>query len=535
MFERKVVALLFVVLPLFSIQHSAFGQAPAYSREAVAARERSYAERYGIKMRDENPNLDSRLGGNMLMTGTRAIGDTRRDIRNREGGETAMLRYEQHREIKPPAHSTLKIGPWYTDLGVGLSVGAQYIRMSGNGLGFIIEHRRGKYLKDGFDIPIISTIYMNNYIILTRNIDFSFNIDVSYAYYPFETQEDYLSVDMSDEGVYATFSTAIQLSRNSRLLLYDGILYRTDYIDTRGMQDVYGGEQYEHFENTAGADWDWMVSQFDNISASISRRDIISFSEEFDDQEGVFYAELVAYQRELSRFASVGTAGEFSQSLYEVDSRPDINMYDFSVFSVVQLTRKLYGNASLGYGFSTYSYDSYDTDGSPIGSLGLGHKISENRYQELTYRKSRKEAFRSGVDIRDTLQYRYLWRAGVLPGSFSSEYIKFSPTDDGRGDYSSWLNRVDLYYQMSRLWRLGFYTSYDVRMNNPFDFEINPDTPDTNSDYSTWKVHLGVDRPVTKNIKFVIYLKHAERFSDDDDLKYVEDAIVARFDWKHEL
>jgi hypothetical protein len=72
-------------------------------------------------------------------------------------------------------------------------------------------------------------------------------------------------------------------------------------------------------------------------------------------------------------------------------------------------------------------------------------------------------------------------------------------------------------------------------MNNPFDFEINPDTPDTNSDYSTWKVHLGVDRPVTKNIKFVIYLKHAERFSDDDDLKYVEDAIVARFDWKHEL
>jgi len=534
MFRKRVVdSICLVVIFVFAVEGSVFAQAPGYSKEAVVARERDNVEKYGIKKR--NDSLESRMGSNMLMTGSRAIGNARNDVRNSSGGQSAMLRYDQHREVKPPSDPTLSLGPWYGDIGIGVSAGVQYIRMSGNGVGFITENGRGQYLKDGFDIPIISTLYLNNYILLTRHMDFSFNINVSYAYYPFKTQEDSLYVNMSDEGVYATFSTAIQLSRNSRLMLYDDILYRTDYIDTRGMQDVYGGEQYEHFENTVGADWDWMLSQFDNISASASRRDTISFSDAFDDQEGVFYAEMVSYQRELTKFSTVGVAGDFSQSLYDVDSRPDINMYNFSVFGVAQLTRSLYGNASLGYGFSTSSYDEHDTAGSLTGSLGLGHQISENRYQELTYSRSQDEAFRGGVDVRDTLRYEYRWNGGIFPGSFDSEYIMFSPTGDVRGDYSDWRNRVDLHYQMSRRWRLSFYTSYDVRMNDPFDSEINPDTPDVNSDYSTWVVHLGTDTPITKKTMFVIYLEHAERFSDNDDLAYVQDAIVATLDWTHKF
>ena len=534
MFRRRLVdCICLAVIFVLIIEGSVFAQAPGYSKEAVVARERDNVEKYGIKKR--NDSLESRMGGNMLMTGSRHIGNTRSDVRNSSGGQSAMLRYDQHREVKPPSDPTLSLGPWYGDIGIGVSAGVQYIRMSGNGVGFITENGRGQYLKDGFDIPIISTLYLNNYILLTRHMDFSFNINVSYSYYPFKTQEDTLYVNMSDEGVFATFSTQIQLSRNARLLLYDDILYQTDYIDTRGMQDVYGGEQYEHFENTVGADWDWMASRYDNISASVSRRDTISFSDAFDDQEGVFYAEMVSYQRELSRFASAGLMGNFSQSLYEVDTRPDINMYNFSVFAVAQLTRSLYGNASLGYGFSTSSDNDSDVEGSLTGSLGLGHQISEDRYQELTYNRYQREAFRGGVDVTDTLRYEYRWDGGIFPGSFDSTYMMFSPTGDDRGAYSSWLNRVDLFYQLTRMWRLSFYTSYDIRLNDPLDSEIDPDRPDINSDYSTWVVHLGTSRPLTKKIMFVIYAEHAERFSDDEDLAYIQDSIVATLDWRHKF
>jgi hypothetical protein len=300
MFRKEIAKSLFLsVTVLFVFNVSVLAQAPGYSRESVAARKRAKEDHGGIKLRDDS--VESRMGGQMLMTGTEAIGNMRRDTR--EGGtdgQSAMLRFDQHREVSPPTDPTLRLGPWYADIGIGQSIGVQYIRMDGTGVGFITDNGRGRYLKDGFDIPLVSTLYLNNYIMLTRHMDFSFNVDVSYAYYPFDTQEDTLYVNMSDEGVFATFSTEIELSRDMRLLLYDDILYQTDYIDTRGMQDVYGGEQYEHFENTIGADWDWLLTRYDNISASASRRDVISFSDEFDDQEGVFYSEMLAYQRELT-------------------------------------------------------------------------------------------------------------------------------------------------------------------------------------------------------------------------------------------
>jgi hypothetical protein len=407
--------------------------------------------------------------------------------------------------------------------------------MEGDGVGFITGNGRGRYLKDGFDIPLVSTLYLNNYIMLTRHMDFSFNVDVSYAYYPFNTQEDTWYINMSDEGVFATFSTEIELSRDMRLLLYDDILYQTDYIDTRGMEDVYGGEQYEHFENTIGADWDWMFSRYDNISASVSRRDVISFSDEFDDQEGEFYSEMIAYQRELTKFASAGVVGSLSQSLYDVERRPDINMYGISAFAVAQLTRSLFANGSLGYSFSTTPEDEYDSAGSLVGSLGLGQQISKTRYHELTYNRSQQEAFRGGVDVTDTLRYHYDWESRYFPGTIRSEYSMYTPTGDLRGSYSDWRNDLDLQYQLTRRFRLLFNTSYDIRMNDPTEAEIDPSTPDVNSDYSTWTIRLGTDTPITKKMIFEIYAEHAQRFSDDENLAYVQDSIIASVNWTHKF
>jgi hypothetical protein len=448
-----------------------------------------------------------------------------------------MLRYDQHRELKPPQDATLELGPYFLSVILSESVGVQYITMDGSGVDFNTRNGRGRYLQDGFDIPIISTLSFNNYMLITRHMDFSFNIDVSYAYYPFNTQEDTWYVNMSDEGVFATFSTEIQMGRDMRMLLYDDILYRTDYVDTRGMQDFYGGEEYEHFENTVGADWDWMLTRFDNISASASRRDVISFSDNFDDQEGYFYNEMLAYQRQLTKFSAAGFMGDMSQSYYKVDERPDINMYGISAFLMSQLSRKIVGNASIGYNFSETPDGGYSTDsaGSLEASFGLGHQLTDSKYQELTYRRSQTEAFHGGVDVTDDFHYLFRWESRYFPGEFSTDYLLFNPVGDVRNSYSNWRTALNLRYQLTRRFQLIFDTSYDIRMNDPYLGDPDPDTPDINSDYNTWVIRLGTGTPISKKTTFEIYAEHADRTSDNEDMEYSQNAIVASLNWSHKF
>ena len=537
MFERRIkrfVCFVFLVAIVIQNQEVAFAQAPSYSREAVADRERN-VESEGIVRKDDR--LKSRIGNDMLMQGQQSIGNAKNNVRGSggRGGQSAMLRFDQHRDVTPPAHSTVSLGSWYTDIGIGQSIGVQYIRMEGDGVGYNTENGRGQYLEDGFDIPLVSTLYLNNYVVISRRIDLSFNINVSYAYYPFETQEDTLDVNMSDEGVFATFSSEFELSRDLRLLAYDDILYKTDYIDTRGMEDVYGGEEYEHLENTIGADLDWKLTNHDNISLSGSRKDVISFDEEFDDQEGVFYSEFLSYQRELTRFAVAGIYGTSEQSLYDLDTRENVNIYGMGIFASAQLTRKLYGTASAGYNFSVYPDSDDDTrNGSFAGSLGLGHQISEEKYQSLYYDRSQREAFRGGVDVTDTLRYMYNWDSGILPGSFTTRYSIYTPTDD-RGSYADWDASFDVRYQLTRRWNLDFNTSYTIRWNDQGEDDLEVDSPYITSDYATWVIRLGTSRPITKKTRFVMYVEHADRTSDNDDLVYTQDSIVATFDWTHKF
>lgn len=535
--EKIRYFLLFVFMfgVLVQFTEHGYAQAPAYSREAVAARDAHLATE-GITQKDER--LQSRMGSDMLMSGQRSIGNARNNVRrggHSGGGQSAMLRFDEHRDVKPPSDATVHLGPWYTDIGIGQQIGVQYIKLDGAGVKFNTQNGRGQYLKDGFETPLISTLYLNNYVILTRHMDLSFNVNVSYAYYPFDTQENALHINMSDEGVFATFSSEFEITRDLKLLLYDDILYQTDYIDTRGMKDVYGGQQYEHFDNTFGGDLDWRLTREDNLSFSASRRDVISFDKAFDDQEGVFYSELVSYQRELTRFAAAGLYGTAEQSLYTLDTREDVNIYGLGTFTSAQITRKLYGNASLGYNFSVYpDSDNSTQDGSLALSLGLGDQISEEKYQSLNYDRSQTEAFRGGVDVTDTLRYQFRWDSRFLPGTFDTSYRLYTPTDN-RGGYSDWNTSANVNYQLTRRWNLKFMTSYQIRWNDPSKVEITSGNPDINSDYATWVFRVDTSRPITKKINFNIYAEHSDRMSDNDNLAYTQDSVGAYLDWRHKF
>jgi len=514
-------------------QPFAVAQAPGYSKEEVAAQggQAGTTSEPGIPVAERS----TAIGRDMLMSGSRSIGSARGSVRG--GGESAMLRYYQHRDVQPPSYAAIRIGPFYSDLGISQSVGYRYIRMEGTGVDFLTGNNRGQFLKDGSDFPLVSSLTLNNYLIISRHIDLEANIRVSYEHYPLKTQEDQLDVDLTDEGVYATFSSEFNLSRDTRLLVYDDILYRTDYVDTRGISDRYGGQEYEYFQNTVGADWDWKPSPFDNFSLSAARSDQIPFDDEFELQERVQYTEMASYQRELTAFATAGLLGEFAQSFYEVDTRSDIYMYGFSALVAAQLTRRVTGNAALGYQQS--SYVDGPSGGSSRGSLSagfeLGHQISEEKSQTLSYDRTQTEAFEGGVDIRDLIGYRLQWDGGLFPGSLSTQFSMFDPQDEGRSGYSDWSTNVALQHQLTRLVRLRLSTMFSMRVNADSDVAIDPETPDINSDYQTLSVRLGAEMPITRKTAFVTYAEHADRTSDNENLAYTRDIIAAILIWSHEF
>lgn len=460
-------------------------------------------------------------------------------------GRSAMLRYDQHREITRPDYATIHIGPLYSNVGISQSVGYRYTRLSGTGVDYLEGNRRGDVRKGGSEFPMVSGISLNNYMIITPRMDLEANISVNYLHYPMRTQDDELQINLSDEGIFATFSTQFTPSRNSKILVYDDILYRTDYVDTRGLGDQYGGQEYEHIENTLGLDWDWKPNALNTFSASGSRQDIVPLTKAFDFQKGVRYAEIGSYRRSLTPFAAAGLLGAASQSFYNAPERPDVYIYGISAFTGVRLTPRWTGDGSLGYQFSTSTGGLLDEDVNNrgvIASLGLENEISEMYRQRLSWQRSMTEAFDGGVDMTDTLAYSLSWNSEIFPGSLSTAYSVYDPQTDNRNGYADWATSLSVRHQLTRLLNLSLNATYAIRMN---DDPVRPvstvttetvDTlPDLSSDYETLTLSASTGFRVTKNTTLSAYASRADRTSENTDLAYTRDTVGVMLNWSHQF
>lgn len=528
--EPFFFGLALIILALLA-GNRAYGQSADYGIEEVEAREAAEAAGDGVP------------GGGMvdmapaLMPGaSSSIGAARSGVRG--GGQSAMLRYDQHREITPPAYATLRIGPLYSNLGISQSIGYRYTRLTGTGVDYLDGNRRGDIKDDGTEFPMVSGLTLNNYMIITRKIDLQANISINYYHYPMNTQEDELRINLTDEGIFATFSTQLLVSRNSRILIYDDILYRTAYIDTRGLEDRYGGREYESLSNTAGLDWDWKPTPLDSFSGAASRRDTIPFGDEFKRQKGHVYAEMLSYRRSLSPFMAVGLLGNASQSFYEEADRPDVFIYGISAFTGLRLARNLTGDASLGYQFATTSSGGVGGDrdfSSLTASLGLNHEISQTRSQRLSYQRSLTEAFDGGIDVADTLGYQYNWSSGPFPGSLSSSWSRFDPQATSRNGYADWTTSLSMQHQLTRLLRLSFGATYAMRMNDDIADDTGDGLADISSDYETLTLSVSTGFRVTRKTMCSLYASHAERTSENDDLSYKRDTVGVTLTWAHQF
>ncbi|MFU8779521.1 MAG: hypothetical protein ACNA71_00680 [Kiritimatiellia bacterium] len=513
------------------------GQTDAYMVEVLEEREvvRAVEEQ---TFTASQPDFSFR--GPATMRDESRIGSARGATRGGRGGST-MLRYDQHRALTPPADATLRIGPWYTDIGIALRAGYRYTRFRGRSVDFLDGIRRGEIEEGGSEFPVSATLTMNNYMLLTRRLDLSLNLRMSYFHYPLGTQEDQFVIDLTDEGLFATFSTQFHPTRDSRILVYDDILYLTDFVDRRGISDRLGGREYKLLQNVVGTDWDWRAGPRDAFSASASRTDTLPQSREFRDQRRVQYAEMASYRRQFTSFAAGGALLQGSQSLAQTEARPDSFVHGYSLFTGLNLTQTLDFNASLGQQFAVVRGGDLAEERSSqtvTAAVSLNHDLGQGRSQQLHARRSVVESFEGGIDVTDTLGYRYGWSGLWLPGSFTSDYTIVDPLDPRQNGYRNWDNRLQVRTQLTQIVPLHLSAGYAMRFNEvPAGPTVGMtiDDAETRSDYQTLSLVARTGFRITARINFTAYAQHVQRMADDARLAYTRETFGAQLTWSHKF
>ncbi len=366
------------------------------------------------------------------------------------------------REVSPPDYATFRLGPFYSTAALTESVGYRYTRSSGVGTDYLIDNERGEIREDGSDLPIISTLTFRNYLILSRHADVDASFRISYAYYPLGTQENDWFFDLVEEGVYATISSSFRISPYLTGTLYERAVYKTDYVDTRGIDDRYGGSRYEYFANTVGAQLDWHMAKDKTVTATTSREDWFPMDDEFEDQERVSHRFGLRYAQELIEGLRVGVAAGLGFTDYELETHEDTRQEDYSLFAEfdkggrmgLPLSDRSTLTASLGVS-TIYSSaasveetdgeetteDSDDTTSAMTGNVALQTDLAKNLQHTLTYTRGVRDGW-SSTEIYDGFSYDIQWTGDLTTLKFRSSINSVDPALAEDRDYSDWQNQL---------------------------------------------------------------------------------------------
>ena len=449
------------------------------------------------------------------------------------------LRFGNHREVRPPDYATLMIGPFYSTIEFSQSAGYKYTRSKGTGTDFLYANRRGVTIEDGGEFPLTTRLDLRNYLMISRSTDLDMSIGISYDHFPLGTQEDQFNVLLVDEGIYGSFSMGVMLSPFCKGTAYDKMVYRTDYIDTRGIEDPYGGQQYEYFRNTIGLDMDWLMAMNHNLGLSLSREDEVPHDEdEYGIQERVSYREALIYEYALYSGLVLGAGATYTQTDYTDPTRQDTRREDYSAFlrfgedADIPLTGvsvlSLRAGYSQGYHWSPPVADESES-ATVSGAASLRTQLRRNLSHKLGYSRTLRGGFNSAFEQVDAYDYRIEWKGAASSVTLHSALKEVEPSSDSVNAYRDWSSGLEVSYPLRPYINLQFSSKYSVRQNR--------DTVEGDEewvyDYDTWSTRLGTSFAVTRKIDFTTYVQHVERYSNSEQLEYERDTISGVFTFRH--
>lgn len=464
------------------------------------------------------------------------------------------LRFSNHREAVVPPYAVVRIGPFYSTVSLSQSAGYRWVKTSGTGTDFLFDNERGEIREDGDEFPLITTLTMRNYLLLTRRMDLDFSITATYRHFPMGTQEDDWTVDLTEEGIYGTLSATLLLTPYLRGTLYDNLIYKTDFVDARGIQDRQGGEEFEYFSNTAGLDLDWLLGRGKNVLLSGSRTDFLVFSDGFEDQERVEHRLLGGYQQQIFEGLVMGGRVGYTTINYDLEERPDTHQLDYQLTTDfgrggesgagLRLTGASTLKLALGYavGYEASAGNTVTNETSRNYRTGdqealtflasLQTRLTRDLMQELFYEHGLRGGFASSFEVFERYGYALNYQDAAWRARIYTTWTDVRPGDDTANDYTDWTSGVDIGLPLTRFVTLRGSTAYSIRGNSG-DGDLGASELD--SDYETWNSLIGTEFPLTRKIRFSTYYQHVERYSDDQALEYQRDIFEALLTFTHQF
>jgi len=457
------------------------------------------------------------------------------------------LRFGNHRKIEPPDYALLRIGPFYSSILFQQTVGYRYVSTEGTGTDFLFDNQRGEIQSDGHELPLQTVLTTRNYLLITPHVDLDASFRIAYYHYPLDTQEDEFIFDPAAEGIEGNFSTEFELTPFARGLAYERMAYRTDYVDSRGYGDRYGGSEYQFFNNRAGVEFDWLMAPKHNMGLNLLREDNLPREDEFDEQEYARMRGALIYQYQIFPGIVVGARAHHTHWDYASTNRADVDQSGVTaLFSLdkekemgLELTRSTTLNGELG--LEILSTEPIDSEGEGqdrtevTGALVLETKLARGLSHSLAFRREVRRGFVSTVETVETLRYQLRWSDGLTTATAYSGLGRADPIDLDVSDYDTWTSGIEVKYPLTRFMKLDMTTKYIRRTVEALAENVDDEDmdPELLYDYNTWISRIGTRFALTKKIAFGTYYEHIERDSDYGDLAYTRDIFSASCSYSH--
>ncbi|MDP6491269.1 MAG: hypothetical protein QGH42_02900 [Kiritimatiellia bacterium] len=445
------------------------------------------------------------------------------------------LRYDNHREVAIPEYATIQLGPFHSSWAFLLRAGYRYVETTGAGTDFLFAGSRGRVKKDGAEYPVIVGLDMRNYLVIGPHTDLDVSLGLRYEYYPLDTQESEFRVFLPGEGINANLSMELSPVPYLRMRLWDAFGWQMDYLDTRGLDDRYGGQRFENISNTIGLDGDLLLAERQNLGFGASRGDRWALDDEWEHQSRVTHSGYLLYEYELAEYMILGFRTGLSHIDYPESERADTMINDYRADLTTLLTERTTVNIFGGYAMGTVSgiSNSMEEVNTTLYGGSLQTRLSPDLQHGLSYAHGLRGGYTSSLEEFDLLRYDIR-----LTGEFSrwNAYTGWQTRDPSSmnvSGYTDWTSGLLCEIPILPAVSLVGSIRYSERSND--DKAVALGDPELSGDYDTWAYKIGSVVRLADELDLSASAEHIERDGDNDELDYTRDIVSVLLTYRHEL
>ncbi len=445
------------------------------------------------------------------------------------------LRYDNHREVAIPEYATIQLGPFHSSWAFLLTTGYRYVDTTGAGTDFLFGGSRGRLKKDGSDWPIIVDLDTRNYLVIGPHTDLDVSVGLRYEYYPLDTQESEFRVFLPGEGIGANLSMEVSPVPYLRMRLWDGFAWQTDYLDTRGIEDRYGGQRFENISNTIGLDGDLLVADRHNLGFGASRADRWALDDEWDAQTRVTHSGYLLYEYELAEYVIMGLHGGLDHIDYPESDRPTTLINNYRVTLDTRLTERTSARVFGGYAVGTIlgGGNTIEEINTTIYGAGLETRLSENLRHGVSFAQGLRGGYTTSFEEFDLFTYDIRWTGDLSRWHLYTGWQKRDPSATNANGYVDWTSGLLCEVPIMPAVSLVGSARYGERSND--DDIVSPADPELSGDYDTLAFKFGPVVRLTDELKLTAFAEHIERDGDNDELDYTRDIVSVLLTYRHEL